>query len=188
MKIERITNDRWRVFLSDARLQQWGMDYASLEGGAPQTQRLIRQVLRGVERQAGRSVSGCAVEAIPVEGGCVLLLTLTRVQLRPQEPLVCRVGDATALFALAARLAAVGELPSCSLYELPHGYILVMHPGDEVTEVHRRLLAEYGCPTDGGELAEAAAGEYGRLLAAGDALGRLTARAPHQPAPSDRLR
>ncbi len=173
MKVELIKNDRLRVWLSDQELVKWGIDFASMEAGTPQTDRLIRQVLRAAQRHTGRPVEHCAVEAFPVEGGCVLLLTFSRVQLRPDEPLVCRLSDADTLYALAQRFAATGPLPRSSLYEMPWGYILVIHTDERVTTVHRRLLSEYGSPAEGGEAAVAAAAEYGNLLAASDALEKL---------------
>lgn len=187
MKIERIQSDRMRIFLSDEDLTTWGLDYASLEAGTPQTDRLIRQILRTVQQQTGHHVGSCAAEAFPVEGGCMLLLTFTRVQLRPYDPLVCRIGGVRALLSLAARFEAAGALPRSSLYEMPVGYILVIHAGEAVTPVHRRLLAEYGTLVEGGEAAVAAAGEYGSLLASCDALEQLTARVPQPPAPPDPL-
>lgn len=185
MKIEWINSDRLRVFLSDTDLAERGIRFASMEAGTPQTDRLIRQVLRAVRQQTGHPVTGCAVEAFPVEGGCVLLLTLTKRQLRPYEPLVCRIGDVSTLFSLAARFVGAGPLPRSSLYEMPYGYILVIHACEEVAPVHRRLLAEYGAPLDGGEAAVAAAEEYGTLLVSADALEQLTAYVPRQPVPPD---
>ncbi len=185
MNIERIKNDRLRVYLSDADLTKWGLNYASLEAGTPQTDRFIRQVLRAARQQTGHPAGGCAVEAFPVEGGCVLLLTLTRMQLRPYDPLVCRIDDASTLLSLAARFEAVGPLPRSSLYELPAGYILVIHACEQVMPLHRRLLAEYGYLVEGGEAAVAAAAEYGTLLVSADALEQLTVREHPQPASPD---
>ncbi len=183
VKLEKVCEDRIRVWLSDEELRDWGVTYDTLQQGTPSTDRLMRQVLRKVRRQYG-VWDRCTVEAVPIDGGCVMLVSLQGVRTTLGDPLVCRVQDEQALFSLAEQLAANAPVPSSSLYALPWGYILVLHAGDRLTPLHRRLAAEYS-HTISGVVAVAAVGEYGHLLTSDGALEQLTGCVPSAPVPPE---
>ncbi len=185
MKLEKVCEDRVRVWLSDEELNDWGVTYDTLQQGTPSTDRLLRQVLRKVRRQYG-AWDRCTVEAVPIDGGCVMLVSLQGARTVTGDPVVCRVCDERALFSLAEQLAANPPLPASTLYALPWGYILVLHAGDRLTFLHRRLAAEYS-HTVSGAAAVAAVGEYGRMLTSDGALEQLTGRVPPAPVPPEQV-
>jgi len=129
-------------------------------------------------------------ELIPVEEGFVLLLTQTAGG-GQVTPLVYRLADADALYALAERWCALREedAPGTCLYEREEAYDLAVFPLGLLTAARRRLLAEYGRLQGSGEAAAAYCAEHGCLLAAGDALGKLLLKesVPAAPTPEDPL-
>lgn|GEM_PF-1059577 len=181
MKVERIREDGLRIWLSDEEMAGWGVTYDTLRRGNPRTDRLIRQILRRV-RQESEDWESCLLEAIPVEGGCLVLVSLVRPREPEEQPMACRVGDEESLFQLASQMEMAGPFPPSSLYGMPWGYILTLSAHPSLTAEHRRLAEEYGHPVYGAG-ALAAAREYGCLLAEGNALEQLTGRVPPSPDP-----
>lgn len=183
--MEAIGGSRMRVWLSEEEMARYGVDYAAMRPGDPRTERLLRQVLAEAGRQSGRPgvrPKHVSVEAIPVDGGCVLLLTAGAAGSIEGAPYLYYVAGADDLLALAEHWsrAGAGSLPCSSLYEWENGYLLLLSPADDGEKRLAALPDEYAVPVGSGPIAAAVAAEYGRLLAAGNALERLS---PHRAAP-----
>lgn len=181
MKVEPISNGNIRIWLSDEEL--------SADSGAD-IRGSLRQVLRIAQGQFARLGRHVLAELIPVEDGQVLLLSARR-NTSTIGPMVCCVNTLDDLFCLSEHWSALSTdtaYPSNCLYAVDDGYVLVVYPSPRLTRQQARLLREYCRPIGRSEAAAAHVAEYGRLLAAGDALGKLciTAREPDRPEPLDR--
>ncbi len=183
MKVEPISNGNLRIWLSQEEL-----DKQDREGVA---WLCLRQVLQTAQTRLDRLGKHILAELIPVAGGWVLLLSARR-NLLAVGPTVYRIADVGALYRLAERWAAVSADAPMSghtcLYETDGGYDLAVYPAPRLDRRLAALLRQFGTPIGRGEAAAACAAEHGRLLAAGDALGKLvpTARERRPPEPSDR--
>ena len=178
MKVDRIGNDSLRVWLSDEELEKWGICYATMRHGETHTDRLIRQVTALSQQRTGRFKRGTVVEAIPVEGGCVLLVSAPRPLRVERGPLVFRVEELEALFRLAERWTGTcpDTVPCISLYEQDDTYALILYPVAALTPTQKAILREYGRLTGIGSAAAAVIAEHGHLLASGNALEQLTGK------------
>lgn len=120
------------------------------------------------------------MEAIPLEDGCLLLLTpaYARRRVRMKKavgPYIYRVPDIDGLFRLAEnwnRLQAQrGDAPErtltagSSLYQLGGAYGLVLYPAMPLTKEASALLQEFAQPAGEGDAAAAFAAEHGQPLA-----------------------
>ena len=183
VKIEAITGDRLRIWLSDTELEKWGIRYPAMTVRQPATRRLLQTALTVAKRRVGFHADGLLLESLPVAGGCLLLLTA-----RPPcgaGPVVIGLADLDAVYGLAERwypdpagICPAATQPATALYEWNGQYALAVYPFPELSERQERLLGEFGFPLGTGEAAAAAVAERGRLLAAGNALERLTGRMP----------
>ena len=185
MKIEPISNGSLRIWLTEEETEQWGLHTAAGDPGPP-VRRLVRQALSMTGR---RPPVRLLAEMIPVEGGCVLLVSPS---LHPdgRQPAVYRVPDEDTLLLLREQwlrlenYSASGSdgMPCLSLYARDGGYDLVVYPVSPLTQQQMHLLLEYGDLLGCGEGTVAHCAEYGRLLAAGEV---FTYRAPDPPVPGD---
>lgn len=182
MKVEPISNGNLRIWLSQEEL-----DKQESEGDV---RLCLRQVLQAAQTCLGRLGKHILAELIPVAGGWVLLLSAHN---NPSNggPTVYRIADVGKLYELALRWVEVSaktpmNMHTC-LYETDNGYDLAVYPAPRLDRRLVRLLREFSAPIGRGEAAAACAAEHGRLLAAGDALGRLvvTSRERRPPELSD---
>ena len=70
MKIESITNGNLRIWLAEDEIKEWGLE----DDGNDGVRRLVRRALKAMGRRVTAHVWA---EMIPVEGGCVLLVSPT---------------------------------------------------------------------------------------------------------------
>ena len=76
MQISHTASGGLRVLLSDGDLSRFGTDFAALREGDPQTNTVIRRILRAVfEKETLPYKTALTVEAVPTDGGCLLLIT-----------------------------------------------------------------------------------------------------------------
>lgn len=165
MKIEPIDNGNLRIWLAEDEIEEWGLE-DSRGGGV---RRLVRRALSAVGR---RLTSRTMAEMIPVEGGCVVLVS-TYI---PAIPLpAVYAADEKALVQIRTRWRVpMGE--RALVYAVDEGYRLVVYSDDRLEEQSDALLREYGEPLGGGAGLAAHVAEYGRLV---------TALAPAPPTPED---
>ena len=143
MQISHIQGGVLRVLLSDDDLLKFGTDFASLRENDPQTKAIIRRILHAVsEKQPLPQETAVTVEAIPTDGGCLLLIT-------PQLPAAENVytvwvAEEQALLQLKENLRTLPDgVISTVLYRLPHGFCFAVYCerlSDEVAAV----LYEFG--------------------------------------------
>lgn len=168
MKIEPIDNGNLRIWLAEEEIEEWGLD--DPRGGG--VRRLVRRALSAVGR---RLTARTVAEMIPVEGGCVVLVSayIPTIAL----PAVY-AADEEALAQIGARWR-VPKGEWAQVYAMDEGYRLVVYSDDRLEEKSDALLREYAQPLGGGEGLAAHVAEYGRLI---------TTLAPAPPTPADRER
>lgn len=179
MKIESLSNGCLRVWLSSGELTRFGVTVETMDGSELRTRRMLEKLLSATYRKQGERCAPALAEVIPVDGGCVLLLTPRRRAMG--GALVFRPLDLEALYALAERWRAVPDAPCTSLYELNSEYRLVVHTVGVLPLSLRRLLCTHGEPLGYGAAAAAALEEHGRLLCAGRALETLLGAPVEEP-------
>ena len=180
MKVEPISNGNLRIWLSEEELETNTRDIGEQ----------LRGMLQAVQTRLSRLGKHILVERVPVDGGWIVLISARR-NASSSGVSVYRIADTDALLRLAQWWAT--SLPDgqanahTSLYETEDGYTLSVYPAPRLTYWQTALLREFGERIGQGEATAAYAAERGRLLAAGDALGKLvfTEREPRPPTPSD---
>lgn len=161
------------LLLSDEELSGLGLSFEELDYQSPKTRRMLRTLLQLARQQTGYAPEGALlIEALPLEGGCLLLVTPEGARPLPEaeEPTVFFVADGDALLQIASAWPAgphpLGE--GSSLYRGEAGFWLILYGGAEAPVVFEcaEELAD-------GEAAAAFAAEHGTPLFIGDALPRL---------------
>lgn len=164
VKIEPISNGNLRIWLAENEIEEWGLEDSRRKG----VRRLVRHALAAVGR---RSAPRVWAEMIPVEGGCVLLVS-SGVH-NPQQPMVYAV-EAEMLAQVYARWRPASA-EAAQVYAVDEGYHVVLYGGQSDA-----LLREYGIPLGSGEGMAAHTAEYGEWV------GEITAPAPQLPENEDR--
>ncbi len=186
MRIELLESGCLKVFLSDLDLRDRGLTFARLDYHNEETRLAVRRLLEQAHRETGfRPAGEMTMEAIPVEGGCLVLLTPVtprrRVRMkRAIGPYGYRVEDVDGLFRLAegwARMSAAGQDDpvGSSLYACAGEYRLILYPCAPLSPERETLLREFAEPLGEGDGLAAYTAEHGRALAVGGALERLYA-------------
>lgn len=149
-----------------------GVDFHALKAHSPRTKAIIRHILRLIYAKEGFAAGvALSVEAAPVDGGCLLLITPTPLRL-PQDGIhVFTPCDAKALPALAATCerAARDTIIASSLYAYEGGYRLILY-APHLPKMIAAQLCEHASYVGGGRGLAAHIAEYGAPLFVGDAL------------------
>lgn len=182
MRMQRLENGCLTILLSDQELSGMGVSFGTLNYQEPATRQALKDLLSAAQEQAGLPPDKhMLVEALPVEEGCLLLVTPLprRRQIRMrrlEKPRVYAIADTNSLLALAVGMGrTAGHLPpllASSLYRFEGGYRLVVYPARTPARLWR-LLSEFGRAVGEGETAAAIAAEHGTPIALGNALDRL---------------
>ena len=187
MKMELLENGCLKILLSEDDLQALGLNFDRLDYDNASTREAIQALLLTAREETGfHPAGGLLVEALPVDGGCLLLLTPTaghrRIRLkRAVGPYVYEAEDAEQLFRLADGLtryqsaadARVQPWAGSSLYQFGEKYRLVLYPSTILPKGMDDLLLEFVRSAGEGDAAAAYTAEHGRAIAVGDALVRL---------------
>lgn len=191
MKMELLENGCLKIVLTNEELEEMGLTFERLDYRNAETQKAIQQLLILARQETGFRHNGdLTVEAIPLEDGCLLLLTpsIARRRIRMKKavgPYIYRVPDIDGLFRLAEnwnRLQACrlsdSEAPGISaagssLYRLDDAFGLVLYPAMPLPREAGALLQEFAQPIGEGDASAAFAAEHGQPLVIGDALHRL---------------
>ncbi len=180
MKVEPISNDTLRVYLSQEELEK--------HTGEREMHIYLRQMLQTAQCRFSRSGKQVFAQLIPMATGWVLLLS-ARGSVRFERPIVYRIANVGMLYRLAERWVSVltSTVVCTCLYETDSGYDVAVYPLPKLNRHQTALLKEFGTLIGRGELAAASAAEQGRLLVAGDVFGTLlfTERERRPPTPSD---
>ena len=161
------------LLLSDEELSGLGLSFEELDYQSPKTRRMLHTLLQLARRETGYAPEGALlIEALPLEGGCLLLVTPEGSHPLPEAeaPVVFFVADGDALLQIAAAWPAgphpLGE--GSSLYRGEEGFWLILYGG-----AGSPALFECAEELADGEGAAAFAAEHGTPLFIGDALPRL---------------
>ena len=150
MTVEPISNGNLRIWLADREGEEWGL----AEDRPDKMRRLVRRALSAAGR---RPTSRAWAEAIPVDGGWVVLVS-TEVH-RCAQPAVYAVAP-ECLAEVVARLRLNPE-ETVQVYAVEDGYRVVVYSEGEECDA---LLREYGTPVGCSEGMAAHIAEYGRWL------------------------
>lgn len=162
MNIEPISNGNLRIWLAEDEMEEWGLEDGREDG----IRRLVRRALSATGQ---RLTSRTWAEMIPVEGGCVVLVS--PMVHKSRQPAVYAV-EAEMLAQVCARWRPSWE-KTAQVYGMEDGYHVVLY-GEEGDP----LLREYGHPIGHGEGVAAHTAEYGEWL--------FTMPAPGPPERGDR--
>ena len=145
MNIEPIDNGNLRIWLAEDEIEAWGL----AEGDKDGIRRLVRRALSAAGR---RHTARTCVEMIPVEGGCVVLVS-PDVHTR-RLPMVYAV-EGDALAEVYSRYVG----PPAQVYAVEDTYHVVLYEREG-----EMMMREYGTPLGYGEGAAAHTAEYGEWL------------------------
>ncbi len=144
MQISHAAGGALRVLLSDSDLSRFGTDFAALREGDPQTKAVIRRILRAVfEKETLPEETTLTVEAVPTDGGCLLLIT---PHVRAADNVyTVTVADTDVLLQLkdALRTQVSDGIISTVLYRLPQGFCLTLYC-ERLSDYIRGILHEFG--------------------------------------------
>jgi hypothetical protein len=145
VNIEPIDNGNLRIWLAEDEIEAWGLAEEDTNG--------IRRLVRRALSAAGwRHTARTCAEMIPVEGGCVVLVS-PYVHTR-RLPMVYAVsGDD--LVEVYRRYAG----PPAQVYAVEDTYHVVLYEHEGET-----MMREYGTPLGYGEGIAARTAEYGQWL------------------------
>ena len=182
MRMELTDSGCLKVWLSEEDLAELGLTFESLDYGDPVTRDAMKIILTAARKETGfQAEGGLMVEALPVDGGCLLLFTpaenrrRTRMK-RAVGPYVYELDNADQLLGMARSFGrAAAPLTGSSLYAFGKGYRLVLYPAAPLARGVGDLLDEFARRTGEGDAAAAFTAEHGRPIAVGDALNRLCA-------------
>ncbi len=144
MQISHVAGGALRVLLSNSDLSRFGTDFAALREGDPQTKAVIRRILRAVlEKETIPQETALTVEAVPTDGGCLLLITPH--QRAADNLYTVTVSDQDALLQLrhALRARVSDEIVSTVVYRQPEGFCLILYC-EYISDRTKALLHEFG--------------------------------------------
>ncbi len=182
VKMDLLENGCLKILLTEEDLRAFGLTFEGLDYDNERTRSALHRLLDEARQRTGFDSSGSLIiEALPVDGGCLLLLTPTggKRHLRLRQtvgPYVYELDDADAILQLAQ---SVGETDGASLffgsslYQFGRGYRLILYPAAPLSRRMGHLLHEFARSAGEGDAAAAYTAEHGRSIAVGDALGRL---------------
>ena len=147
MKIEPIDNGNLRIWLAEEEIEEWGLDDSRGKG----IRRLVRRALSAVGR---RMSTHTWAEMIPVEGGCVILVSRSE----PHRTCPTVYAVETALLPHVVARLRLPEGDTAQIYAVEDGYHVVVYSEGEGGDA---LLREYGQPLGCGEAMAAHTADYG---------------------------
>lgn len=191
MKIESQRGGTLSIWMSDTDLRRWGLCFDTMSARDGATRAAVSRLL-GIARQRGilPESERLAVEAIPLEDGCLLLFTPQRRRALYRMPpvRVYALTSADDILQLGTALSPC-DLPTASLYGWGEEYRLIVYPGLSARQETDRHLSEFAQSVGEGAAAAAFVEEYGTPITVGNALHRLAqAYAAPAPAPPHRER
>ncbi|MDD2361718.1 MAG: adaptor protein MecA [Oscillospiraceae bacterium] len=182
MKIDLLDNGCLKILLTEEDLRDYNLSFEDLDYNNENTRTALHHILDTARREIGFDLSvSLVIEAIPVDGGCLLLLTPTggkrHVRMkRVVGPYIFELDDVDTVLHLAKSVG--GNTPpmfGSSLYRFDKRYRLIIYPGAPLSREMGNLFHEFGRPAGEGDIAAAYTAEHGESIAVGDALGQLSA-------------
>ena len=200
VRMELMENGCLRILLTEEDLHVLGLTFDSLDYDNVTTREAMQELLLMARNEAGFDQTGdMMVEALPVDGGALLLFTPTGIRRRARMkraigPYIYEVDDVDQLLRLAdgwgrfSLTAGKKSIPSgSSLYCFGTGYRLVLYPFTPLPRNMVNFLREFSHSAGEGDAAAAYTAEHGKPIAVGDALVRLCAAMNHAPPPQTKF-
>lgn len=180
MKMDLLENGCLKILLTEDDLRDFKLTFEDLDYNNENTRSALHQLLETARRETGFDPTGSfIIEALPVDGGCMLLLTPTggKKHIRMKRvvgPYIYELDDADSVLHFAK---SVGEhaqpMFGSSLYRFNKRYRLVLYPGAPLSREMGNLLGEFARPAGEGDVAAAYTAEHGESIVIGDALNRI---------------
>lgn len=187
MQFHVTENGVLRVMVSDAELVRFGLSFDELNEQCPKTRSALTSVLRTAKEQCGfEPPHHLCIEAMPIDGGCLLLFSPDgshrRWRPRRAAPMgVWRFENADALLGFSAALRPLSpalekrrEWCASSLFAQRDAYDLVVYAPSMLPRGVLGLLSEFAEHIGGGVTA-AAVEEHATPVCIREALLKLTA-------------
>jgi negative regulator of genetic competence, sporulation and motility len=180
--MDLLENGCLKIILTEEDLREFHLTFEDLDYNNENTRNILHQLLDTARHETGFDSSGSLIiEALPVDGGCMLLLTPTggkrHVRMkRVVGPYIFELEDADTVLRLAQSVVGyTSPMFGSSLYKFDKRYRLVLYPGAPLSREIGNLLGEFARPAGEGDLAAAYTAEHGESIAVGDALNRICA-------------
>ena len=185
--MEVLENGCLKILLTEEDLYGFGLTFDNLDYDDNTTRDVLQMLLIAARNETGFDpAGGVVVEALPVDGGCLLLVTPTgghrRIRMkRAVGPYVYEFDDADQLLGLASSISRyrrpeggkTSPVAGSSLYQFDGRYRLVLYPAAPMPRGVGNLLQEFARAAGEGDAAAAYTAEHGRPIAVGDALARM---------------
>lgn len=191
VKIELMENDIIKIRLTRADLEQLNISMEELACTDAQTRRIIGILLDAARCELNAYIAPpehMLIEVMPNRnGGCCIYLTGLEgcAEIMPKysagknmKPQFFDFDCADSLMSAASALRPLigSESQLSELYRMGADvYRLLVYPDSEVSARVRAVLSQYCAKHGSGSTAVAFTREHGRLIAGGDAIGKLTA-------------
>ena len=187
MHREWLDNGCLRIWLTETEARSIGITFDEQEPSSAEEAPFSLKTAVGhlladaVSERPRYAAHSWEVEALPIDGGCILLCTPRRVRAvrrktRSRGPFVLHLSDTEALFELARGLRRRGDheaATSSSLFAFGDEYRLILAPTDGILPPFFR---EFSVSCEEGAAAAAAVAEHGKPLALQDALQTIADR------------
>lgn len=149
MRMELTDSGCLKVWLSEEDLAELGLTFELLDYEDPVTRDAMKIILTAARKETGfQAEGGLMVEALPVDGGCLLLFTpaenrrRTRMK-RPRGLMFTSWITPTSCWDGPQSWPAAAPLTGSSLYAFGKGYRLVLYPAAPLARGVGDLLDEF---------------------------------------------
>lgn len=185
--MDLLENGSLKILLTEDDLRDLNLTFENLDYNNENTREALHHLLEIARQETGFDSTGSLViEALPVDGGCLLLLTPTsgkrHVRMkRVVGPYIYELDDADDVLNLARSIGDhTPSMIGSSLYRFGGHYRLILYPGSPLPREMGYLLHEFAHAAGEGDAAAAYTAEHGESIAVGDALNLLcSALRPH---------
>ena len=174
MQTKTLSNGAVRILLTDRELAHFHVDFSAMRENDPKTAAMLRRILKAAYPAALLTVGQhLLVEAAPIDGGCLLLITPKDAR---EDGVLCLCAkDGTALSQLiAAAHRVLGGNAGAAVYRFHERYYLLLY-GAPFPAAAVSMLSEFAVGERPDRLKAARVLEYGTPLVIGGTLSSLTA-------------
>ena len=183
LRMERLENGCLKIVLTEQELAERRLSFSLLDYRDAVTRQALEQLLREAQLRTGFKAPGSLlIEALPLDDGCLLLVTpeVLRPRLRIRRaagPYVYTLSDIDSLLELARGWhhspVHTRSLCASSLYRSGDSYRLIVYPALTFSKQSRQLLETFSSSCQEGDAAAAFVAEHDTPLVIGNAMAAL---------------